>query len=101
MPGTHAGKAHLHDFLYRTDENESIVETMPFDPNETAEAQQLPFDMEGQGSEAYQIAGLMPEDDMLLKSLLKGEIGPLTDPRIRKAIDDLQKEKYGYNRGRA
>ena len=35
---------------------------------------------------------------MLLKSR---EIGPLTDPRIRKAIDDLQKQKYGYNKGRA
>ena len=101
MPGTHSGKAHLHDFLYRHGEDDSIVETMPFDPNQTIEAQQLPFDAEEQGSEAYQIAGLMPEDDMLLKSLLKGDIGPLTEPRIRKAINDLQNEKYGYNKGRA
>ena len=91
MPGTHAGNAFLEDFLYRPAEDESSFKTMPYDPNDTA----------NQGSEAYQIAGLLPEDDMLLKSLLKGEIGPLTDPRIRKAIDDLQKEKYGYNKGRA
>ena len=91
MPGTHAGNAFLEDFLYRPGEDESSFKTMPYDSNDTA----------SQGSESYQIAGLLPEDDMLLKSLLKGEIGPLTDPRIRKAIDDLQKEKYGYNKGRA
>ena len=91
MPGTHVGNAFLEDYLYRPGENESSFEIMPYDPNDTA----------NQGSEAYQIAGLLPEDDMLLKSLLNGEIGPLTDPRIRKAIDDLQKEKYGYNKGRA
>jgi hypothetical protein len=92
MPGTHEGKAFLKDLLYRPDEDDSSFETMPYDPSkDDAGFEQLP----------YKTAGLMPEDDMLLKSLLKGEIGPLTDPRIRKAIDDLQKQKYGYNKGRA
>ena len=92
MPGTHEGKAFLKDLLYCPDEDDSSFETMPYDPNkDDAGVEQLP----------YKTAGLMPEDDMLLKSLLKGEIGPLTDPRIRKAIDDLQKQKYGYNKGRA
>ena len=92
MPGTHEGKAFLKDLLYRPDEDDTSFETMPYDPNkDDAGVEQLP----------YKTAGLMSEDDMLLKSLLKGEIGPLTDPRIRKAIDDLQKQKYGYNKGRA
>ena len=92
MPGTHAGKAHLQDFLYRPDKDDSSFETLPYDPNKgDAGIEKLP----------YETAGLMPEDDLLLKSLLKGEIGPLTDPRIKRAIDDLQKQKYGYNKGRA
>ena len=78
MPGTHGEDKFLRDFLYRPDKDDSSFETLP-----------------------YETAGLMPEDDLLLKSLLKGEIGPLTDPRIKRAIDDLQKQKYGYNKGRA
>ena len=92
MPGTHEGKAFLKDLLYRPDEDDTSFETMPYDRNKgDAGIEKLP----------YETAGLMPEDDLLLKSLLKGEIGPLTDPRIKRAIDDLQKQKYGYNRGRA
>lgn len=92
MPGTHGEDKFLRDFLYRPDKDDSSFETLPYDPNKgDAGIENLP----------YETAGLMPEDDLLLKSLLKGEIGPLTDPRIKKAIDDLQKQKYGYNKGRA
>ena len=44
------------------------------------------------------MAGLDPTDDLLLRSLRKGEIGPLTDPNIRKAIQDLEKRKYSGGR---
>ena len=44
------------------------------------------------------MAGLDPTDDLLLRSLRKGEIGPLTDPNIRKAIKDLEKRKYSGGR---
>ena len=92
MPGSHAGKAFLKDLLYRPDESDSSFETLPYDQdNGDLGVEKLP----------YETAGLMPEDDLLLKSLLKGEIGPLTNPRIKRAIDDLQKQKYGYNKGRA
>ena len=40
------------------------------------------------------MAGLDPTDDLLLRSLLKGEIGPITDPNIRKAIQELERRKY-------
>ena len=40
------------------------------------------------------MAGLDPTDDLLLRSLLKGEIGPTTDPNIRKAIQELERRKY-------
>ena len=40
------------------------------------------------------MAGLDPTDDLLLRSLLKGEIGPTTDPNIRKAIQKLEERKY-------
>ena len=40
------------------------------------------------------IAALDPTDDLLLRSLLKGEIGPTTDPNIRKAIQELERRKY-------
>ena len=40
------------------------------------------------------MAALDPTDDLLLRSLLKGEIGPTTDPNIRKAIQELERRKY-------
>ena len=40
------------------------------------------------------MAALDPTDDLLLRSLLKGEIGPTTDPNIRKAIQKLEERKY-------
>jgi hypothetical protein len=40
------------------------------------------------------MAGLDPTDELLLRSLLKGEIGPTTDPNIRKAIQELERRKY-------
>lgn len=40
------------------------------------------------------MAALDPTDDLLLRSLLKGEIGPITDPNIRKAIQELERRKY-------
>lgn len=46
-----------------------------------------------------EMAQLDPTGELLLRSLRKGEIGPLTDPNIQKAIRDLEKQKY--NRGRA
>ena len=46
-----------------------------------------------------EMARVDPTDKLLLDSLRKGEIGPLTDPRIRKAIIDL--ERKIYNEGRA
>jgi len=46
-----------------------------------------------------EMARVDPTDKLLLDSLRKGEIGPLTDPRIRKAIVDL--ERKIYNDGRA
>jgi len=46
-----------------------------------------------------EMARVDPTDKLLLDSLRKGEIGPLTDPRIRKAIIDL--ERKIYNDGRA
>lgn len=46
-----------------------------------------------------EMARVDPTDKLLLDSLRKGEIGPLTDPRIRKAIVDL--ERKIYNEGRA
>jgi len=45
------------------------------------------------------MAQLDPTGELLLRSLRKGEIGPLTDPNIQKAIRDLERQKY--NRGRA
>jgi len=44
------------------------------------------------------MASLDPQSEMLLRALRKGEIGPLSDPNIRKAITDLEKLKY--NKGR-
>jgi len=46
-----------------------------------------------------EMARVDPTDKLLLDSLRRGEIGPLTDPRIRKAIVDL--ERKIYNDGRA
>jgi len=46
-----------------------------------------------------EMARVDPTDKLLLDSLRRGEIGPLTDPRIRKAIIDL--ERKIYNEGRA
>ena len=46
-----------------------------------------------------EMARVDPTDKLLLDSLRKGEIGPVTDPRIRKAIIDL--ERKIYNEGRA
>ena len=46
-----------------------------------------------------EMAQLDPTGELLLRSLRKGEIGPLTDPNIQKAIRDLERQKY--NRGRA
>ncbi len=46
-----------------------------------------------------EMARVDPTDKLLLDSLRRGEIGPLTDPRIRKAIVDL--ERKIYNEGRA
>lgn len=46
-----------------------------------------------------EMARVDPTDKLLLNSLRKGEIGPLTDPRIKKAIIDL--ERKIYNDGRA
>lgn len=40
------------------------------------------------------MAALDPTDELLLRSLLKGEIGPTTDPNIRKAIQELERRKY-------
>ena len=40
------------------------------------------------------MAALDPTDDLLLRSLLKGEIGPTKDPNIRKAIQKLEERKY-------
>jgi len=45
-----------------------------------------------------EMAGLDPTGELLLRSLRRGEIGPLTDPNIRKAIEDLEREKYGGGR---
>ena len=46
-----------------------------------------------------EMARVDPTDKLLLDSLRRGEIGPVTDPRIRKAIVDL--ERKIYNDGRA
>lgn len=46
-----------------------------------------------------EMARVDPTDKLLLDSLRRGEIGPVTDPRIRKAIIDL--ERKIYNEGRA
>lgn len=46
-----------------------------------------------------EMARVDPTDKLLLDSLRRGEIGPVTDPRIRKAIIDL--ERKIYNDGRA
>ena len=46
-----------------------------------------------------EMAQLDPTGELLLRSLRRGEIGPLTDPNIQKAIRDLERQKY--NRGRA
>ena len=45
-----------------------------------------------------EMAGLDPTGELLLRSLRRGEIGPLTDPNIRKAIEDLERQKYGGGR---
>ena len=45
-----------------------------------------------------EMAGLDPTGELLLRSLRRGEIGPLTDPNIRKAIKDLERQKYGDGR---
>ena len=45
-----------------------------------------------------EMAKLDPTGELLLRSLRKGEIGPLTDPNIQKAIKDLEREKYGGGR---
>ena len=44
--------------------------------------------------DVMRMAALDPTDDLLLRSLLKGEIGPTTDPNIRKAIQELERRKY-------
>ena len=44
--------------------------------------------------DVMRMAALDPTDDLLLRSLLKGEIGPTTDPNIRKAIQKLEERKY-------
>jgi hypothetical protein len=44
------------------------------------------------------MAELDPTGELLLRSLRRGEIGPLTDPNIRKAIKDLERQKYGDGR---
>ena len=61
--------------------------------------QRYPYRMNQAEPTGGQIARVDPTDKLLLDSLRKGEIGPLTDPRIRKAIIDL--ERKIYNEGRA
>jgi len=45
------------------------------------------------------VAALDPQDELLLRALRRGEIGPINDPNIQKAISDLEKMKY-TQRGR-
>lgn len=61
--------------------------------------QRYPYRMNQAEPTGGQIARVDPTDKLLLDSLRKGEIGPVTDPRIRKAIIDL--ERKIYNEGRA
>jgi hypothetical protein len=46
------------------------------------------------------VSSLDPQGELLLRALQKGEIGDPNSPRIKKAIEDLQREKYGAG-GRA
>lgn len=65
-----------------------------------AKAQVFPrFANPGDGTlNNVEMANLDPTGELLLRSLRKGEIGPLTDPNIQKAIKDLEREKYGGGR---
>jgi len=46
------------------------------------------------------VSSLDPQGELLLRALQKGEIGDPNSPRIKKAIEDLQRQKYGAG-GRA
>lgn len=55
--------------------------------------------LEGYMTEKGLVAALDPQDELLLRALRRGEIGPLEDRNIQKAILDLEKLKY-TQRGR-